>query len=548
MQSFHLRADLDAVAAAVTEHLGAEGFTATDNHDADDPAVRRVALYAERGWVGLAEDPFATAAWGPVLSEALGAEVVTLAGERDHAFYTHVFVHADGVEKHAARVPEDITLDDDGQHRLRADFLGAPLVVNELGGESNMQVIGEVLGVPRPRFHVEDAPSRTLYFAYTSDAPPKVSELAALVEGFKIELAPFMRALMGVRAKKTDGPPRLVPCASPGPVDAFAEQSGHVGTSFLLEDAESAKGLTVSLYGDGLALFEAERLRARVADREWTAPAAKREGLVTFTLPDVELAQPPARPDTSHLPIEERLRRGMKRLGSLSIGSNRAEVTMWIEGRFVEAGEGELAITARLNDHETSAATTELAMNVKPPMRAPILPAGASAPHPSYVESYDARERSTRRRTSRCRSGSSSPARRSTSCINPTDRTTPPISRGRRTRRGRRASGSRGGARVPTRRPGSAPSRGSRSAPSSAPRSSRATSAGSRRRSASGASACSTPTTTGSRTSATSRTTSRGSASTRAAPAGACCSRPACRSTVTIGSCARRRRIRSPTR
>lgn len=104
MQSFHLRADLDAVAAAVTEHLGAEGFTATDNHDADDPAVRRVALYAERGWVGLAEDPFATATWGPVLSEALGAEVVTLAGERDHAFYTHVFVHAGGVEKHAARV------------------------------------------------------------------------------------------------------------------------------------------------------------------------------------------------------------------------------------------------------------------------------------------------------------------------------------------------------------------------------------------------------------------------------------------------------------
>ncbi|MFO0742168.1 MAG: hypothetical protein U0270_40220 [Labilithrix sp.] len=387
MQSFHLRAALDDVIAAVTDYLGGRGFSPVEA-DAD-PSARRIAFYADGGWVGLAEEPFAAAEWGPVLSEALGSEVITLEGEGDHAFYTHVFVHADGAERHAARVPDDITLDDDGEHRLRAKFLGEALAVDELGGEGNLELIGARLGVPRPLFHVDDAPARTLYFAYTSDAPGKGTDLVKLMG---IELAPGMRAIMGVRAKRTDGPPRLVACQESNSHEVFAREDGHVWASFLLEDAEAAKGLTVSLYGDGLALFDAARIRARAGDQEWTALPAIEDGLVTFSLPNVELAQPAARPDTSHLPLAERLRQGMKRLGVRAIGGNRAEVTLWIEGRFTAHGEGELALTVQLVGHQASAATTDIALKVKPAVRTPLLPPGAPKPHPVYVESYDARD------------------------------------------------------------------------------------------------------------------------------------------------------------
>lgn len=404
MQSFHLRGDLNDVADVVTEFLDGEGFTLTESEGSRDPSVRRIAFYAQDGWVGLAEERFSMTEWGPVLSAALSTEVVTLAGECDHAFYTHVFVHAEGEEKHAARVPADITLDDDGEHRLRASFLPKPVSVNELGGEENMQAIGELLGIPRPLFHLEDGPALTLSFTYTSDQPAKAPDFAKLfgaefagmsdeiqsaLKGLKVELAPGMRAMMGVRAAKTDGPPRLVACQESNRHETFAGESGHVHGSFLLEDAESAKGMTVSLYGDGLALFDAARIRARVGEQEWTALPAIEDGLVTFSLPNVELTQPAARPDTSHLPFEERMRQGMKRIGNIGLGANHAEVTVWIEGRFLESGEGELAMSASLDGQ--NAATTEIALRVKPAVRRPQLPAGVSTPHPVYVENYEAR-------------------------------------------------------------------------------------------------------------------------------------------------------------
>lgn len=406
MQSFHLRGDLNDVAELVTEFLATEGFSLTDEEGARDPSVRRIAFYAEAGWVGLAEEGYSVTEWGAILSEALGTDVVTLAGECDHAFYTHVLVHAGGVERHAARVPEDITLDDDGQHRLRTKFLPDPIVVSELGGEENMLAIGTAMGIPQPLFHVESDVTLTLSFRYTSDAPAKAPDFAKLfgaefagmdgeirsaLEGLQLELAPGMRAMMGVRSAKTDGPPRLSACQESSRHETFAGERGHVYGSFLLEDAESAKGLVVALYGDGLALFEAERARARVGEREWTAPPSIEDGLVTFALPDVELSQPAARPDTSHLPLEERMRQGLKRLGGLRLEPHGAEVTVWIEGRFLEAGEGELAMSASIVGHADGAATRDIELSVKPAVRRPRLPPGAPPPHPVYVESYEAR-------------------------------------------------------------------------------------------------------------------------------------------------------------
>ena len=85
---------LSTIVAAVTDHPAAIPSVEADA----DLSARRIAFYADgglgRSWP---EEPFAAAEVGPVLSEALGSEVITLEARVARLrWYTHVFVRGRG--------------------------------------------------------------------------------------------------------------------------------------------------------------------------------------------------------------------------------------------------------------------------------------------------------------------------------------------------------------------------------------------------------------------------------------------------------------------
>lgn len=188
---FHLRGvSRERVIAAVEQQLRSEGFeVARDDGDEDSsaPRLREVVVRSEGAWIGVADDPHASTAWGERFSKGLGVDVLRMDGECDHAFYSNVALFRDGTETARNDVPEDAVHGEDGRHRITPTFLAsivpdaapaieAGIVVNRLGGQENVVAVGKVLGIARPlvrewRMHDEpaDPGEVVLRFRYAGD-------------------------------------------------------------------------------------------------------------------------------------------------------------------------------------------------------------------------------------------------------------------------------------------------------------------------------------------------------------------------------------------
>ncbi|MBS2019708.1 MAG: hypothetical protein JST00_42995 [Deltaproteobacteria bacterium] len=186
---FHLRNVSRAqVVGAITQQLRSEGFAPIDADSGDEAArekdVREVVVREEAGWIGVADDPNASTAWGPRLSKGFAQPTLKMCGECDHAFFSEVVLFDDGRETARNDVPADAVHGDDGRHRIRPTFLAslvpdsraaieAGVVVNRLGGEENIAAVGAALGIPRPlvrEWRMDDEPPDptivTLRFRY----------------------------------------------------------------------------------------------------------------------------------------------------------------------------------------------------------------------------------------------------------------------------------------------------------------------------------------------------------------------------------------------
>ena len=398
------QASLDRVAREVERALEAQGFVRDDAVLAcpGAPGTRRIALYEERAWIGLADEPFTTTDWGAILSRALDAPVFVMEGEGDHAFFSSLTVYEDGQERHASHVPGEEKLGEDGRHRIRPAFIAkyvpaasaalfAGIAVNPHGGAENVHAVGVALGIPRPLFSVFDEEgARTLLgFRFARDVSVVDDDSSSDLLGDGL-LASAMNALgVPVDALLTSITEQLLPGARRGgapALDASPSRSGtggFVGKSerlhctYALVGAERAQRLVVELAGPGLALFGVTAATARVGQNaelvgvvESRAPTR-----VVFRFDDVVLTQAPS-PDLDALPPRERARQAMQRMNAMGMFADPALVTVHIEGVCIAVGSGEMRMRGTVaGPRGPLSAACEQALEVKPALRLPVLPA-----------------------------------------------------------------------------------------------------------------------------------------------------------------------------
>lgn len=416
MQNVHLRGvDAEDAISAIEQRLEQEGFELLDAEDAppeNQPGIRRLAIYEDEdtGWVGVADDPFARTNWGEVLSYALEVPVFTLAGEADHAFYSHVFVHENGEEKHASKIPGAEKHGADGRYRISPTFLKAyfpdanvdGIVVEKVGGEGNMRAVAEAVGIPKPLFSIHDDEDDayailTFRFAGDESSPDmgafesELGDLASLLGGGMggMDMSSLMKQMTGSIMKNMMGE---VDGFEVSPTSSTEEgnlgQELNVHRTFTLGGEESAKGLTITVSGSGLALFDPPEMTAEKFDATVTAKAEVVGDTRVFRFPDVELV--PKKPtEDENLPLAEQLRQQMQRLRSMEMFQNSGAVTVRFMGLPAKMGKGHYVIEGALDNG--LAERTEVELTVGEAFDVPLLPGkGDISPH--YAKAYSGRD------------------------------------------------------------------------------------------------------------------------------------------------------------
>jgi hypothetical protein len=388
MKNVHLKSTKAKVLAAVRAQLEEEGFEPTEATDGAD--IRTVAIYADGGWTGVADDPFATTEWAEVLSHALETAVFTLEGECDHAFYSRVAVHEGGEEVHRSEVPEEAKLYKDGRHRIKPKFLekyfpkaklGKGIVVRELGGEGNMQAVGEAVGIPRPVFNIYDEDAATLRYRFKGGGKSPIPDFGNILG---IPVVSLLENVTLIGAKTEEGEPDLDASPTSSEQSVFANDDFRQHVTFTLRGSQAVRGLTVRVEGKGFELLDAPTMTAMLPNGGIVTAKRKRED---FEFPDIELkpAAPPSRPA---LPIGERLRQGMRNLHSLT--ADPAQVTVYLEGKTKHEGKGTITLIGQIENG--TIAESEVILEVRPALRMPILPKGAPKPHTAYINDYEGRD------------------------------------------------------------------------------------------------------------------------------------------------------------
>lgn len=313
IKTVHLRAPLHQVLAVIDHTLAEEGYIRSEMTLAPrvvewptgekielppelPDGMRRVVVAEKDGWVAIADGGltgtlFATTDWGAKLSTSITTPVVVLAGECDHAFFSTVHLHRGGEVVGESSVPEDAVNESDGRHRIRPLFLvddfptakaqlEAGIVVNRLGGEENVHVVAETLGIPNA---LMDASSETAegwthhLYAFDADrAPPPEDRMRAKLEmlmggqlaALGIDAGELMAGIASaglMKVTRDDDRPLSLEAPGSSRMVGFIGQPQRMHTQLTLEggkDGERAKDLRVELRGDGAALVEVTAIYA----------------------------------------------------------------------------------------------------------------------------------------------------------------------------------------------------------------------------------------------------------------------------------------------